>query len=62
LSAFAAGASAIGYEPFRLQELAVEIHKTLNSARLPKDCRFPPLPEEPNEHLMRYTYSLDDSR
>lgn len=46
LRAFSAGASAIVYKPFRLQELAAEIHKTLQIATTRKAGHYLPLPEE----------------
>jgi DNA-binding response OmpR family regulator len=57
LSAFSADISTIVCKPFKLQELAAEIHKTLNTASSRKDCYFLPVLEEPDEHVVRYAYS-----
>jgi DNA-binding response OmpR family regulator len=60
LRAFSAGASAIVNKPFRLQELATEVHKILNTASFGKGRHVPSLPEDPGEQVGRYAYSSDE--
>lgn len=57
LNAFSAGVSTIVGKPFKLQELAAEIHKTLNTVGSHKECHFQALLENPDEHVLHHAYS-----